>query len=502
MFRRWKLLPRYRLRTLLVVITALCVLLTALPFEARQYQQRKARIRSLIAGLGGSVDTCGWADEPSPGSNWISSLLGYVEPREAQWHVNLTGTSVDAEAIRKLRGCNWILRLDLSSSNIGDDALDHVATLEDLLELRLRGTRVTDAGLLKLKPLRQLMILDVAGTAATYRALAQLEQEMRVRANLQEQLAIARVREAGIIVDLGTVALRAQLPPDVSVSPEVAIASMQAELTNFGLQPEAAGAIHINQPLALTKKQIDDLRRLVSAKSLFASGTRFPSGGLSFLPELKNLETLTIDEARTGNLSDDDMRWIAQTPSLKTLELSSSNLTDAGIAHIAAAPHLRALSIGGSGFADNLFAPFRSAHQLEALTVHANNLTPELVANLRGLKRLRRLELNLWYRGGGGEPEAAWPDPMATAVMQWVYGRPPADVNRATRKSLAYLTELPNLKLLTLCGNLMVADTLSPITKLTGLEWLKVDGRYVSHDEARRIQVAMPHCHVQRLDLE
>ena len=31
---------------------------------------------------------------------------------------------------------------------------------------------------------------------------------MRVRANLQEQLAISRVREAGIVVDLGTVALR------------------------------------------------------------------------------------------------------------------------------------------------------------------------------------------------------------------------------------------------------------------------------------------------------
>jgi hypothetical protein len=48
----------------------------------------------------------------------------------------------------------------------------------------------------------------------------------------------------------------------------------------------------------------------------------------------------------------------------------------------------------------------------------------------------------------------------------------------------------------------MVADGLMPVTKLAGLEWLKLDGRYVSHDEARKIQVAMPHCHVQRLDLD
>jgi hypothetical protein len=163
---------------------------------------------------------------------------------------------------------------------------------------------------------------------------------------------------------------------------------------------------------------------------------------------------------------------------------------------------LASLSIGGNSFTDNVFAPFREAHKLEALTVHANNLTPELVANLRGLKRLRRLELNLWYRASGGEPEAARPDPLASSETKWVYRRPPDDVNRATSQSLAHLTGLVNLKQLTICGNLMVAEALAPITKLTGLEWLKVDGRYVNHDEARKIQVAMPHCHVQRLDLK
>jgi hypothetical protein len=139
---------------------------------------------------------------------------------------------------------------------------------------------------------------------------------------------------------------------------------------------------------------------------------------------------------------------------------------------------------------------------LEAIIVHANNLTPRLVANLRGLKRLRRLELNLWYRARGGEPEATSNDPIAGGELKWAYGRPPAHVDRGTSESLALLAEIPNLRLLTLCGNLMTAAALPPVTGLTRLEWLKVDGRYVSHDEARKIQVAMPHCHVQRLDLE
>ena len=88
---------------------------------------------------------------------------------ESQWHVNLAGSSVGVEELRKLRGCDWILRLDLSSTNIGDDGIEpcrharrsHGAAAAEDARHRL--------GLLKLKPLGQLMILDVAGTAATYR---------------------------------------------------------------------------------------------------------------------------------------------------------------------------------------------------------------------------------------------------------------------------------------------------------------------------------------------
>jgi Leucine-rich repeat (LRR) protein len=500
MFRRWKPRPRYRLRTLLVVITAVCVLLAALPFEARQYQQRKARMRSLIVALGGSVDTCGYSDEPSPGANWISSMLGYVEPRESQWHVNLAGKSVDLEDLRRLRGCGWILRLDLSSTNTGDAAMSHVASLQNLLELRLRNTRVTDKGLLELKPLAQLLILDVADTAASYVSLAELERVM-FRANLQEQLAISRVRAAGVVVDLGSPELRNSYRTTMIRSSQSIMASIQADLTEFGLQPDAAGAINLPAK-HLTSADDEDLRRLVSAKSLTASGTLFSVKGLEFISKLTKLESVSIEEDETGNLRDNDLRWLAELPQLKKLELHSPNLTDAGIAQFARAPNLASLTLGGSGFTNNLFAAFREAHSLESITVNGNKLTPELVANLRGLRGLRQIELNLWYRGEGGEPEATLHESTESKELRWIRGRPPREVIDATSASLEHLTAIPNLRHLTLRGNLMVADALAPISRLPDLEWLRVDGRYVSHDEARKIQVAMPHCHVQRLDLE
>jgi hypothetical protein len=65
-----------------------------------------------------------------------------------------------------------------------------------------------------------------------------------------------------------------------------------------------------------------------------------------------------------------------------------------------------------------------------------------------------------------------------------------------------HLAGIPSLKQLSLMGNLMVIEVLGPLTKLKSLEWLKVDGRFVSHDEARQLQLDMPHCHVQRIEIE
>jgi hypothetical protein len=189
-------------------------------------------------------------------------------------------------------------------------------------------------------------------------------------------------------------------------------------------------------------------------------------------------------------------------PGLNKFEIRSPNITGLGLSHLTQCNALASLTLEGKRLTDDELAPLARMNQLEHLSLHGDNLTPEVLANLRGLERLRHLELDLWYRGKGGEPEATLPDAMKEKGTRWISGRPPGDVVDATCDSLQHLAAIPNLRHLTVRGNLMVAEALASITKLPALEWLKVDGRYVSHDEARKIQVAMPHCHVQRLDLE
>jgi hypothetical protein len=471
------------LRTLLVAVTLVCLLLTALPFEARQYQLQKNRARALITSLGGEIDTLTYSNRPSPGANLLSEFLGYVEPRESLWRVSLAGATVSTSDLKNLSDCGWICSLNLSNTNVGDDAMAHVAGMQNIVELRLANTNLTDTGVRQLSPMRSLLILDVAGTAVSYRALADLERVIP-GANFQEQSAIARARAAGIIIDVDAPLQGLTWPFARRSSPKEVIASIELDLTRLGLHPDVAGAIHITEPMVLTKAHIEHLRRLTSAESFSASGVQFPPGGLEFLGDLKKVQSVTIDEGHTGNLTDTDLRVLAGMASLRQVVLFSPNITDGGIAHLAKATELTSLSIGGPRFTDDVFDSFSNAHQIESIAVHSRTLTPELLAPLSGLAGLQKLELKLWRSGS----------------RRAVYGRPPDDVIKGARQSMQHLKKIPNLKELSLMGNLMVTNVLGPLTDLKSLQWVKVDGRYLSHDEARQLQLMLPHCHVQRIE--
>jgi hypothetical protein len=455
-----------------------CLLLTAIPFEARQYHQRKARTRSLITSLGGSIEDFGYLQDPSPGGNWLSKRLGYVEPRESLWKVSLAEASLSSSDLEQLARCDWIWVLDLSNTRIGDDALEHIAELTNLLELRLRHTHVTDAGIRRLKPLRRLAVLDVVGTAVTYDSLAELEQVIG-GANFQEQLAIWRARENGILVDLGT----PTLPEPNRASPQATLNAILQQIDNWGedVKPEAAASVQLRQS-KLAPSQVEDLRRLASARDLDAVVVDFPEG-LRFVTHLTNLQSVSIDDAQVGNLTDDDLHWLARLPNLKALSLYSERITDHGIAHLAKAPQLTSLSVSGNRLTAAGVKHLTDAPRLKSLSLRGDNLTIDVLDQLRCLPWLEVLQLDLSNHDTAAKKHAA----------------PPADAIAAAREAMRQLGEIPNLKELSVGGSLMVAEVLEPLTELSSLVCLKIDERFVSHAGARYLQEEMPHCHVQRM---
>jgi hypothetical protein len=364
--------------------------------------------------------------------------------------------------------------LDLSDTRIGDNELDHVASLTDLLELKLRHTRVTDAGICKLKPLRRLTVLDVAGTAVTYDGLAELEKSIS-GVNLQEQLAVSRARASGILIDLGT-------PMPVARDDPSVYTTFDEMSWKKGIRPEAAGEVHIVEAKRLTPSQMEDLRRLTSARSFDSVGAIFPAGGLSFLTELTQLRSVSIDDAQRGNLTDDDLVWIAKLPNLTTLELYSERLTEAGIAHLAKAQSLSSLSLSGNRLTAAAIERLAGAPGLKSLKLRGDSLTVEMLQHLPRLAWLETLNLELSCDVDDGRTGAA----------------ACADVIAAARDAMRHLGAIPNLQHLSARGNLMVAEVLEPLKNMPSLVRLQIDGRFVSHASARLLQEAMPHCHVQR----
>jgi len=161
---------QFRLITVFVVVTGLCMWLAVRVNRAHRQRDAVAAIRAL----GGAVmydydfDAAGnqIRNAEPPGPAWLRRLLG-VDFRNAATWVYLAGaptTDADLVHLRNLPKLNW---LHVGNKPITDDGLAHLAHCTQLESLDLGGTEITDVGLDKLTSLRRLKMLDVGGTEIT-----------------------------------------------------------------------------------------------------------------------------------------------------------------------------------------------------------------------------------------------------------------------------------------------------------------------------------------------
>jgi Leucine-rich repeat (LRR) protein len=85
--------------------------------------------------------------------------------------LNLSETQITDEALRNLTGLRELGDLNLSDTRITDGGLAHLSGLPKLHALYLRNTKVRDAGLRHLIGLNNLTYLDLSGSEVTGEAL-------------------------------------------------------------------------------------------------------------------------------------------------------------------------------------------------------------------------------------------------------------------------------------------------------------------------------------------
>lgn len=162
---------RYSLRTLLLVLTLLCVV----PGGWVAYKrQRAANQRAAVEAL-----------------DKLGVRFGYVDDSKRPWYlpevlddhrfdtvtsIDCTNSLVKDEDLVHLEQFPGITTLDLQNRSVTDAGLRHIRRLRNLRELRLDQTLVTDQGLRQLQDLPQLRSLSLVDTAITDQGITTIEQ--------------------------------------------------------------------------------------------------------------------------------------------------------------------------------------------------------------------------------------------------------------------------------------------------------------------------------------
>ncbi len=332
--RRWW---RYSLRTMLVVVTLLCVWLGIVSKWA--IDQR--RIVAVIKETGGIVEydydeddpfgeaaTPNWLEEPigvdyfhtvtlvqipamsgpergraSTGSA-IDGNIELIGKLPALRYLFLQDYSVRDHEVRVLGRLTHLVELHLDVSDVSDSGLEHLRDLKQLTKLSLRSSgresAIADAGLAHLNGLRKLDYLDVGGTQVTGTGLAYLSGAPLKQIELDgTPFNDAGLRTLQILPKLESLTLS------------------ETQVTDAGL------------PL---------LRALPKLAELSLNNTNVTGSGLE---GLKTLETLCLTHTR---ITDEQMAYIARMPKLRSLDLTSAQVTDA-IGPIIKTMNLRSLHL-------------------------------------------------------------------------------------------------------------------------------------------------------------
>ncbi|HWB12716.1 MAG TPA: hypothetical protein VG826_26055 [Pirellulales bacterium] len=195
--RRWL---QVSLRTVLVLVTALCVALSMWLVPA----ERRRRVVAAIGELGGDVRYM--EPDQTETKSFPIAFLQRSLPRDYFDQValaDLTGTQVTDARLADLKVLTGLRGLRLGSTDVTDVGLAPLHRLTSLRFLDLSGTPVTDAGLAHVRELKELEALWLAGTDVTDTGVASLRELTSLR-----ELWLSHTQ----VTDAGMATLRQALP--------------------------------------------------------------------------------------------------------------------------------------------------------------------------------------------------------------------------------------------------------------------------------------------------
>lgn len=280
-------------------------------------------------------------------------------------------TVVNDRALMVIARFQKLKNLDLRSNPITDDGLRHLKSLHQLEVLILDATKVSGSGIVYLKELPKLNTISFG----SYQDGAPIDDDgLEVICQLPQLTRL--ILNGTDITDEGLKHLSAiegleELSLDHTRVTESGLASLigMKRLRSLGFQktmPPPQGRSSLGDKAAELLSQIPTLEEV-------SGSWRLTQTGFENLAKMKNLKSLNFRE----HVTDEQLDYVAQLPSLEYLALHHCPVTDFGIQKIAQLPLLKTLVVDQCDVSGACFGALRDAPALQNLTVGINSLGPE-----------------------------------------------------------------------------------------------------------------------------
>jgi internalin A len=351
--RRWL---RFSLRTLLIVMTVLCIWLAIQVNAAR----RQKEAVTAILKVGGEM----WFDYQS------------VPPPFGE-QVDL---AIDQHAL--LPGPDWL------RSRIGDDYFRNV------ISIAIKGKIITESDLKQLSKLPQLKKVFVNNTKivpdgtsiAQSKATENIDNPFGNPPSPSTTNSAARSVAGRLIRDDDLVVFE-------NLNRLTDLVLNDAEIKGSGLK----SLLNLSQlsSLGLVNSQVEDaglerIGKMVNLKSLVLNGAKITDAGLKQLQELTNLESLSLNGT---DISDDGLDHLSSNR-ISLLMLRNTHVGDRAMEHIGKITTLEILFLDGTRITDAGLKSLQGLNNLKTLTLENTNITDAGLQYLKGLKKLETLPMS------------------------------------------------------------------------------------------------------------
>lgn len=377
---------RFRLTTLLILVTLLGFILAPIANELR-YRQRQIRVAYQLDALGGQTRMTQF--EPSGiVASWLHLVVGeddfldihlvaFHERLESEQHLGLLkhcprlsavyvdGSPVGTDGVRILASLRQVSSLNLSHTQVADPDLAVLARMPNLRNLGLDGCAITDVGLDHLSAAPRLVTLSIAGTDWSPEGVLRLRRAMP---SLDVQLAEGFSPGARL--------------PSIEQLSSMRELKIEGEVITDTILPVLADANHLRalrlKNTSVTDAGLTHVAALKKLERLMVTRADFSSVGTAKLSELRNLRELSLADC---GIDDEAVEHLAHLPRLEYLNIRDSAITDAALEMLARLPALRGLDVSGTAVTDEGLATLAAESRLRLLSARRTNLSePAIVA--------------------------------------------------------------------------------------------------------------------------